>query len=62
AENIRKKIEEIKFSDAGNDRITVSIGVGENPIDGANAEEILAKARQYVARARGEGKNKVIGE
>ncbi|MFH1552639.1 MAG: diguanylate cyclase [Candidatus Omnitrophota bacterium] len=62
AENIRKKIEEMKFSDAADDRITVSIGVGENPIDGANAEEILAKSRQYVARARQEGKNKVVGE
>ncbi|MFH1837632.1 MAG: sensor domain-containing diguanylate cyclase [Candidatus Omnitrophota bacterium] len=59
AENIRKKIEEIKFP-GGN--ITASIGVGENPIDGEGVTEVLLKTLKYLDRAKKTGKNKVLGE
>ena len=62
AEDIRKKIEEMRLSAEAEDRVTVSIGVSENPIDGVNAKEIMARAREYVEKAKTEGKNKVIGE
>ena len=62
AESIRRKIEGMELSTEANDRITVSIGVGENPIDGANEKEIITKARQYAEKARTQGKNKVVGE
>lgn len=61
-EDIRKKVEVMEISSDANDRITVSIGIGENPIDGANAEEIMARARQYAKKAAEQGKNKVVGE
>lgn len=44
------------------DKITVSIGVGENPLDGGNAKDVIAKAREYVRRAKEQGKNRVVGE
>jgi len=62
AEDIRRKIEKMEGLAGGGDRITVSVGVGENPIDGINAADIIARARQYAAKAREEGKNKVVGE
>ncbi len=61
-EDIRRKIGEMKISPRPGDRITVSIGVGENPIDGSNAEEIIARARHYAGKAREQGKNRVVGE
>ncbi|MBU0759120.1 MAG: diguanylate cyclase [Candidatus Omnitrophica bacterium] len=61
AEEIRKKIE------GGLNRIiktpgklTVSIGVSENPIDGSSAEELMAKAEKFVKQAKSFGKNKVV--
>lgn len=62
AEDIRKKIEKIEGLVGEDDSITVSIGVGENPIDGVNAKEVIACARQYVAKAKEQGKNRVVGE
>ncbi len=62
AENIRKRVENMQISPEASDRITASIGVGENPIDGASAKEIVTKARQYVKKAKEQGKNKVLGE
>lgn len=62
AEDIRKKIQDMRLSSREDDRVTVSIGVGENPIDGANAEAIIAKASEYAEKAREAGMNKVVGE
>jgi diguanylate cyclase (GGDEF)-like protein len=62
AEDIRKKIEKIEGLVGEDDSITVSIGVGENPIDGVNAKEVIACARKYVAKAKEQGKNRVVGE
>jgi len=61
AEEVRKKIEELGITSGGEEKITVSVGVGENPIDGATAKEVIKKAREYVAKAKDEGRNKVVG-
>ncbi len=62
-EMIRKKVEELEIPFEGHDAITVSIGVGENPIDGATADEVIAKARGYTLKADEQGKkNVVVGE
>ncbi|MEE8317910.1 MAG: GGDEF domain-containing protein, partial [Candidatus Omnitrophota bacterium] len=60
AEAIRKKIE------GGLDRVvttsgklTVSIGVSENPIDGSNADELMEKADRLLKNAKSLGKNRV---
>ncbi|MGB2879033.1 MAG: diguanylate cyclase [Candidatus Omnitrophota bacterium] len=62
AEDIRKKIENIQLSRTAGDRVTVSIGVGENPIDGTNAREIVEKAYNNMKLAQQRGKNRVAGE
>ena len=62
AEEIRQQIENMKISADAADKVTVSIGVGENPIDGTNAEEIARKAYQNMLRAQQEGGNKVLGD
>ena len=61
AEDIRKKIESLEISSDPGDKVTVSIGVGENPIDGSSAKEIIAKARYYTEKAVEEGRNRVVG-
>ncbi len=61
AENLRKIIEELEISAAEGDRVTASIGVGENPIDGATGKEIIEKARSYMRKAREDGRNRVVG-
>lgn len=60
AEEIRKKID----SDLGkimksSERMTVSIGVSENPIDGSSAEELMQKAERQVRNAKALGKNRI---
>lgn len=59
AEKIREKIENIKVPEG---RITASLGVGENPIDGANVKEIFFSTRRYLDKAKKSGKNTVKGE
>ncbi|OGW74595.1 MAG: hypothetical protein A2Z72_03695 [Omnitrophica bacterium RBG_13_46_9] len=61
ADNIRKKIEILELSSAGSDRVTVSGGVSENPLDGSSPEEILKAAEEALNKARQGGKNKVEG-
>ena len=53
AEEIRKKIE------AGLNKVTVSIGVSENPIDGSTAEELMEKAERLARDAKSLGKNRI---
>lgn len=62
AEEIRKKIE-FTFSEEenSNKRITVSGGVSENPLDGIEAEELIAKAKELLALAKKQGKNRIVG-
>lgn len=61
AKDVQKKIEEMKISSQAEDKITASIGVGENPIDGASAKEVIEKAREYLKIAKDKGKNRVEG-
>ncbi|MFC1621010.1 diguanylate cyclase [Candidatus Omnitrophota bacterium] len=61
AEEIRKKVESdlakiMEFSG----KLTVSIGVSENPIDGSNADELMKKAENLVKNAKSLGKNRVV--
>lgn len=60
AENIRKKIEfsYIEEEDKAK-RITISGGVSENPLDGISSEELLVKAKDMLAWAKKEGRNRV---
>lgn len=62
AEDIRKRVEAMDISGDPRDKVTVSIGVGENPIDGTNAREIIAKAYHNMEKAKQRGKNQVAGE
>ena len=60
AEEIRKKIEsELGKIMAKGQKLTVSIGVSENPIDGSNADEIMEKAERLLKKAKSLGKNRV---
>ena len=61
AEAIRKKIE-FTFSEEAdaNKKLTASIGVSENPLDGIEAKELIDKAKQFLAIAKEQGKNRVI--
>jgi diguanylate cyclase (GGDEF)-like protein len=61
-EEIRKKIEQMHLSGDPKDRVTVSIGIGENPIDGTNAKQIINKAYKNMELAKSRGKNQVVGE
>ncbi len=61
-EDIRKRIEAMELSSDPYDKITVSIGVGENPIDGTNAKEIIARAYYNMEKAKSLGANRVVGE
>jgi diguanylate cyclase (GGDEF)-like protein len=61
-EEIRKRVEDMRLSADPNDKVTVSIGVGENPIDGTNAKQIVEKAYKNLELAKSRGKNRVIGE
>jgi diguanylate cyclase (GGDEF)-like protein len=62
AEDIRKKVELLQITDDPADRVTISLGVGENPIDGANAQQIIEKARNNMKLAKERGKNQVAGD
>ena len=61
AEKIRKNIEKFDLSSEKGDRLTVSCGVSENPIDGSTFDDILNKANKALLDAKSKGKNKVIG-
>lgn len=60
AEDIRKKIEDSLVKIMRFDKkITASIGVSENPIDGSSSSELMEKAEKFVRNAKALGKNKV---
>ncbi len=61
AEEIRKKIEDGLGKSVGSDKkLTVSIGVSENPIDGSTSDELMEKADRLVRNAKVLGKNRVV--
>lgn len=59
AEEIRKKIEMTNLIKDDDARLTVSIGVSENPIDGATADELYKKAVTAIKQAKSSGKNRI---
>jgi len=60
AEELRRRIEETSLMKELKTKLTVSIGVSENPIDGATADEILKKAEENLRQAKSAGKNRVF--
>lgn len=60
AEDVRKKIEVTNMLKDGKECLTISIGVSENPIDGATSEELIKKAMSAVEAAKALGKNRVV--
>lgn len=60
AEDVRKKVEVTNFLKDGSARLTVSVGVSENPLDGATGDELLKKAKDAAKQAGMTGKNKVV--
>ena len=58
-EEIRKKIEAALGKSAlPGKKLTVSIGVSENPIDGSTADELMEKAERLSRNAKALGKNR----
>ena len=60
AEDIRKKVESASLLREGKTDLTVSGGVGENPIDGATAEEVFRRALAAVKEARLKGGSTIV--
>ena len=62
AEVIRKKVE-FSYSEESDDRrrLAVSGGVSENPLDGIESEELIAKAQELLQIAKQQGKNRIVG-
>lgn len=62
ADDIRKKIS-FAFSEERDpgQRLTVSGGVSENPLDGIDAQDLIAKAKELSNLAKAQGKNRIIG-
>lgn len=60
AEEVRKKVEAANVLKEGTANLTVSIGVSENPIDGATSDELFKKAMDAVEQAKTLGRNRVV--
>ena len=62
ADDIRKKVE-FAFSEEqdANKHVTISGGVAENPLDGIDAAELIAKAGESVRLAKTQGRNRIVG-
>lgn len=59
AEEVRKKIESAYSKETDpNKKITISAGISENPLDGVTAKELIDKAKDLLAAAKGQGKNR----
>lgn len=61
AEALRNTIQTIIPVPDKKAHITVSIGVSENPLDGASANELVDKAMHNLKKAKDSGKNRVEG-
>ena len=58
-EDIRKKIESVKFIDRG-PTVTISIGTSSFPNDADNADELVEKADKALFRAKSTGRNRIV--
>lgn len=59
AEEIRKKIASSYSEETDpNRKITISAGISENPLDGVTAKELIDKAKDLLAVAKAQGKNR----
>lgn len=64
AEAMRKKVESLgrRLAKKGEDPLTISGSVSENPIDGSTAKELFDKAEAGLRKAKSEGKNRVANQ
>jgi diguanylate cyclase (GGDEF)-like protein len=63
AERIRRSIEEMQMTEAGSlIPITVSIGLAEFPLDGAQLDHVFAHADRRLYRAKQLGRNRVVSD
>ncbi|MFC1577336.1 diguanylate cyclase [Candidatus Omnitrophota bacterium] len=60
ADEFRREVESANFAGDRDTVLTVSGGVGENPLDGSSGEEIFGQAMRLLKKAKSEGKNKVL--
>jgi diguanylate cyclase (GGDEF)-like protein len=61
AENIRQKIEFVFSEEEDKSRkFTISGGVSENPLDGIDAKQLIAKAQELLQLAKKQGRNKIV--
>lgn len=59
AEQMRRKVEFSYSEEPQNRRIAVSAGVSENPLDGVEVAQLIAKAKDLLAQAKESGRNRV---
>jgi len=62
AEDLRRRVESLDMhtEKQGNVfKLTISGGVSENPIDGADSRQLMEKAREFLSNAKSKGKNKI---
>jgi len=62
AGQVRDRMKEICVSPETDEKLEISIGVGENPMDGANAYDIVVRARENMRKASQKGPNNVVGD
>ncbi|MFH1996148.1 MAG: diguanylate cyclase [Candidatus Omnitrophota bacterium] len=60
ADELRREVEEAGFSNDASVKLTISGGIGENPLDGATADEIYGKAADALEKAMAGGKNRIV--
>jgi len=60
AEELRKEIESTSFVPNKPVILTISGGVGENPLDGSTADAIFTKATKALEEAKSHGKNRIV--
>ncbi|PIQ87633.1 MAG: hypothetical protein COV73_03115 [Candidatus Omnitrophica bacterium CG11_big_fil_rev_8_21_14_0_20_43_6] len=61
AEEVCKKIQTAFGQEQDNNRcLTFSAGVSENPLDGVQVEQLIAKAKELLKKAKAGGKNRVV--
>lgn len=61
AEEIFKKMQTTFCADQDSSKcLTLSAGVSENPLDGVHVEQLTAKAKELLQKAKAGGKNRII--